>query len=281
MADDVLYHYTDATALAGIVAEEQLWCSNIVYLNDAREFDHGVDLFQRMLRAVADDKAPPLRLLTPLIARQILVAFQGFGRPQIDAAARGMTRLGPCFATSFSAKKDSLLHWMGYGKPGARYAIGFRGEQLRAFAMRQTPTMTVEDVLYGNDGLEVMRNAVADELERIGEANLPSSSDALRTMGAHICLAIGTRCKDLAFQGEQEVRLRLTGQPKKVEFRPGASCLVPFFRMTLKDVIGDLLHSILVGPSGNPRLAVASVYELLTARGLRVPVELSENPFRG
>jgi hypothetical protein len=40
----LLYHYTDATGLLGIVQSRAIWATHIRYLNDAQEFDYAADL---------------------------------------------------------------------------------------------------------------------------------------------------------------------------------------------------------------------------------------------
>ncbi|MHC4042957.1 hypothetical protein [Bradyrhizobium sp. 23AC] len=40
----ILYHYTSAAGLHGIVASESLWTSHYRFLNDTSEFRHGWDI---------------------------------------------------------------------------------------------------------------------------------------------------------------------------------------------------------------------------------------------
>lgn len=41
---EILYHYTDAKGLLGILNSKQIWATSYRFMNDAREFEYGFDL---------------------------------------------------------------------------------------------------------------------------------------------------------------------------------------------------------------------------------------------
>ena len=43
---DILYHYTSQKGLLGILKDDTLKMTNILYLNDSNEFFHPISLFQ-------------------------------------------------------------------------------------------------------------------------------------------------------------------------------------------------------------------------------------------
>ncbi len=55
---DVLFHYTNAAGLIGIVQEEVLWASDAEFLNDAQETRYGREDLHRALMEGADELNP-------------------------------------------------------------------------------------------------------------------------------------------------------------------------------------------------------------------------------
>jgi hypothetical protein len=55
----LLYHFTDAPGLRGIVESHALWATHIYYLNDAQEFGYAEDLAGRLILERAEQSAAP------------------------------------------------------------------------------------------------------------------------------------------------------------------------------------------------------------------------------
>jgi hypothetical protein len=45
---EILYHYTDAKGLYGIIDTKQIWASSYRFMSDAREFEYGFDLISEI-----------------------------------------------------------------------------------------------------------------------------------------------------------------------------------------------------------------------------------------
>ncbi len=52
-APDGLWHYTDAGGLQGILRTETLWASDPRFLNDATEFNYGLEVAEEAVMAAA------------------------------------------------------------------------------------------------------------------------------------------------------------------------------------------------------------------------------------
>ena len=54
-----LYHYTTAGGLKSIIENQEIWATDIFYLNDWMEFHHGKEMFigqiEQMLPSIKDD----------------------------------------------------------------------------------------------------------------------------------------------------------------------------------------------------------------------------------
>ena len=45
----ILYHYTDANAFAGIITKKEIWASHIRFMNDYTEFKFAIDKFKDLI----------------------------------------------------------------------------------------------------------------------------------------------------------------------------------------------------------------------------------------
>ncbi len=141
----ILYHYTDAGGLLGILKPSWpsgiaqpaggaalLRASDVRYMNDFRELRHGLDLLRERLRAEtrADFESSDVEAVFELFADQLDV-------PLFDESAKHLR----VFAACLCKKGDLLSQWRGYAGGVGGYAIGFRTDVLkdRVTALQLTP----------------------------------------------------------------------------------------------------------------------------------------------
>src|SRR4051812_47406897 len=87
-----LFHYTDATGLIGVLEHRAMWASDVRYLNDSSELEHGLALIGQALQkehAAATDQGVLGHLL-------------------VTCDTVGMLSQGEVFAASFSEVADDL-----------------------------------------------------------------------------------------------------------------------------------------------------------------------------
>lgn len=131
-----LWHYTTASGLQGILASQQLWATNIFYLNDKEEYTGFFD--HKLLRLLQDgvDMGIAAALKTDAgrdtIEKKMGEHFlkEKFAEILLNAI-RNATHARPAYVTSFcftppgQSSDDGLLsQWRGYGADGG-YAIVF------------------------------------------------------------------------------------------------------------------------------------------------------------
>lgn len=107
---EVLYHYTSATGLTGILESQSLWASDVRFMNDASEFVYASDLIKQTVREVLDPIAD--ERLRPLIQGMdnFATAFEiGFLRP---------------FCACLCEEGDLLSQWRGYTRDALGYSLG-------------------------------------------------------------------------------------------------------------------------------------------------------------
>jgi hypothetical protein len=107
----MIYHYTNAAGLAGILASGRVWVSDVFSLNDPSELSHGFSQLTALLRGRIDESRPETKIFS-----QYFDAFLHQGG--IQAAAH-------FFAGSFSSAGDDLTQWRAYADNGRGYALAF------------------------------------------------------------------------------------------------------------------------------------------------------------
>jgi hypothetical protein len=113
----VLYHYTTADGLKGIVENDELWATSAYYLNDSTEIMYGYQLIDEALDVWKKKANPP----EDSIAGGLLYSLQRqFGH---DYLKRNI--ITPIYLTCFCEEDNLLSQWRGYGQSGG-YSVGFR-----------------------------------------------------------------------------------------------------------------------------------------------------------
>ena len=107
----VLYHYTSAEGLRGILSSRALWMTDIRYMNDLSELQYATD-----------------RLAARLDAR-LAKDLGAVGRKEfIESCRRNIGARGPgqsVFSVSFCEDGNLLSQWRAYRGQGGGYALGF------------------------------------------------------------------------------------------------------------------------------------------------------------
>lgn len=279
----ILYHYTTLAGLKGIVQSNQIWATDLRYLNDITEAQRIWSFINsRVERFRAAKKSFPeldLDVITSLTRE----------------AASGVT-----FVASFSEARDSLGQWRAYsGASGV--CIGFKSPALQTQWVTNPEggephwtSMFRYKVKYVPDEDS---DYLDTEIERLlltggpfGDTSISHdfSKEAiivfwLKTLAASF--------KHSAFAEEQEWRLCFQRQHKPMrhqQFRIGKSMLVPYIAANLNlngdkqpIVEGSYIDEVIIGPSANKELNKTAVEQLLLANGHEnVKVNVSDVPYR-
>ena len=273
---DILYHYTSQQGLLGILAQKELWASQIHFLNDSMEFWHAFEVarneLQRQLEGAHDQVKEKLETLLG----------------NLDSTAH----VGVC-VSSFSEHGDSLSQWRAYCGDGAGFAIGFAREELRALGEREG--FTLQPCEYDDDAQKARVLKTIDEVMSTDFDTFPGFQNPIypneivifQTGGNFIeCLTkLAPLLKHTSFMEEREWRLVSPGiPPERLCYRPGASMITPYFRLPLTaDAKLNCIKRIVIGPTPHPKLSEKSVDDLLVSSGFprfAVEVRTSATPFR-
>jgi hypothetical protein len=290
---NVLYHYTTAAGLLGILESNTLHATDVRHLNDLRE----LVLAQEAVELAVDVAASSWPETSIMAGRlnQLRVML-------LDS--KNESQFGP-FVASFCEDGDLLSQWRSYGRGG--YALGFDSDGLSK--LDPVPLLDTDDghweqqgfgpapvdlrkVMYDAEGLAKVVSSVIEFAQRNGPGDdamppyLETHAEAFKAMAS---------VKDAAFEEEAEWRLIVMGQGGLIRdrFKARASgAIVPYVPIEVD--IAENLREIVIGPGlyergelnedGNEawpggRDAVSRLLGFYNVRG--ATVRFSEVPFRG
>lgn len=317
----ILYHYTDAVGLMGIVNNPsfpkaytdagvnlagavKLQASDVRFMNDRAELRHAGEIFAKRFLAVADDPATPeerSELLGQLARR---LKNGGFLGDPVQV-----------FAVCFSGEHDELSQWRGYAGGTGGYAIGFAKHTLDHFTFAlpfgQEPLGPIngeppslmrgpQRVLY----TESEAHQEADSLARRLGPGSPTDNFGPDFWALWDTVATAARFKHAGFKEEREWRTIWYVAPHQartsvpVEFRPGRSGVVPFLSIAVNPPPGlawiaaqeahgrprptRTIEDLVVGPSPDQAQRVAAAKQLLETNDHDpTVVRASPIPYRG
>lgn len=280
----LLFHYTSATGLIGILRSREAWASNVAFLNDIKEVDHAVEYAR-----LAIDNAFGVGRIGPVFVDTRDMALLEDMRLYVGSAAKRY------YIFSLSEERDLLSQWRAYCPPGGGYSIGFPTKQLGLMANEQgftlAPCIYDENVQY-----RIVSEFVSAFLLKY-RASLASGGTREEDIRKQICWEFGQHVtrfgialKHRAFREEKEWRLisPMIQEPHaQLDYSPTSTRVVPFYRFRLADehhpklakIDGDDL-TVIVGPTSDSTASQMAVQFFLTSTVGGAAHGNSEIPYR-
>jgi Protein of unknown function (DUF2971) len=152
-----LYHYTDETALKGILTHEKLWCFNHQHQKDRTEFDYSLEIARRVIAEIGTSTDGPTRhfcasLLDVLENNSFTATFE-------------------FYLFSLSRHEDDPQQWRHYGDKGRGFAIGFAPHLFAPTEMalheQANENLHVGRVIYGDAETEARHRCVIETAAQI------------------------------------------------------------------------------------------------------------------
>jgi hypothetical protein len=248
-----LFHYTDINAVKAILENEQLWLTDVRFLNDSEELQNGITALIDYIKYQV--KTFPERH-----------ELFGNAAEYVEAGLVGKAGYGienrPVFICSFSQAGDLLSQWRAYGS----YAIEFAAEAIphalsacvyddfeklsQASSVALASLMTISGSMQINDGY--------------------LDSDGYEAFSDLVGLA--ATFKHQSFSEEQEVRIVVGHDidPEiedglEVRFRPRGNMLIPFVELSAPS---KSIRAIHIGPMADQELAYISLKSFVTKLNL-------------
>jgi hypothetical protein len=225
---DILYHYTDAAGLKGIVESGVLRATHVAFMNDVTEYLHASLLLDEHVQLESARTKDRLKLSVLAEMRKWIAK-----RPE---------NARPYFVVCFSTKENSLNQWRAYGRGEGGFSIGFDGHALAAQVIKDGRLGFIAPVIYDRDEQERFVEAflawVLDEYPRracrYAGANQDGHRSAWTQRMIEMLASVAPMMKNPAFFEEDEWRLiHLTHSQASVRFLPKPTGLVPFVELKL------------------------------------------------
>lgn len=268
----ILYHYTTAAGLLGILSSGVLRGTNASFLNDSSEIAFGLSVCNEVLEGERDVRESDQERL--LIERTL-------GWIKDDSSPYEI------YVTSFSASRDLLSQWRGYGSDAGRFCLGF---QLSQFSERDLFRLP-QRVEYEAEGQRAkVRRAIEVACQALRGLDPPSQSQVAQTTAIDLALHLRRlMCsfKHRGFSEEEEWRSIHSVSPSDaaaVNFEPVRGALRPYVGMLHGSRMSARLPvvEICVGHAER-RSAVAAALRLMLSRYGYDNVSVTETsiPFTG
>lgn len=265
----IVYHYTNALGLIGILEHGEIFATDHRFLNDKSELTHGLgaatDLCRRLSQRTNDRR----------LARFLDEIVHCLG---IQSEVRS-------FVASFSERPDDLSQWRGYAQDGEGFTIGLDATSLLAKSNQHR--FGFAKVNYSKAEFDTQISTLVKHFY----SALPDSSEAEREVveSADWCdVAVETLCpffKHSSFLSEREWRIidhvADEDDNRQIMVRARGNSLVPYIKIDLKDDDGRIpLSSIGVGPTFSNPATSQVVRDLCTSMGYDPKIYNAKTPYQ-
>lgn len=269
-SSELIGHYTSLEGFRGIVQSKKLWATNIMFLNDNKEYLHTFEVFNYEFEKFKEELNPGSNddIFFLSAFRQCMDEMDLIGSEQH-------------YVTSFSKNLDQLSQWRAYGSVG----IVFNKEILEDSLLENKNLLCkMETCRYESGSLEV------EFYERIRDL-YDNYQSALKSKGKEEIFElivdlqvylydISAFYKDGGFHEECEYRLSFasTGD-EDLKFRPDGSYLIPYVEVPYDPIS---IESVIIGPCVDPERTERSIELFLKNQfpNRQPKIYSSKSPFR-
>lgn len=274
---DLLYHYTDAAGLKGIIDSGKLWASHAWYLNDPHEIQHGIRLFLRSLKQHREREKEDKEIMS----------FLDMIRTNWDmGCTRDESPDNYYFCASLSAKHDDLSQYRAYANAGAGYCIGFSKAELKKNLDEEYfaggSLFDIVRIQYDEKHQEMVLQSIVEQAvcELKNLLQLPYHRNVAYEL-SQCCIRAATVfiscCKQHGFAAEDEYRIIVTprGAPlampihRFLRVRSQNGLFIPYLELPIAHNDSKLttLSKIYIGPRLPFEKAKRGVFYLLHENG--------------
>jgi hypothetical protein len=282
-----LYHYTSQKGLLGILKDNKLWMTDILYLNDSSECIHTLNLFISELEKRKEHLPPQRGLLNSTNTQEDDIinkkhrTFERIKRLCETYNDNNYENRIENYIFSLSRKKDDLSQWRSYCPSEGGFSIGFNYKKLLSIILYKHKGYLIQKCEYNPEEKQKLINLLLDPIS----SDLESGIDIDIPLNIFIQIIFHSSfLKDKSFEDEQEYRIINNGinVDEISRHREGKSMMIPYIEFSPVDDDNKLpISTIWVGPTPHKELSKLSVRKLLDKYGYEtVEVETSEIPYR-
>jgi len=285
----LIYHYTTAAGLRGILEQRHIFATHFQYLNDLSEMKYGREFSDEFLRTrLEDERLPLLEGALAIIADSSQVDLAERYVRMVREERKAFLLINEAvkhidtsvkqtyYITSFCESGDRLSQWRGYANRGGGYAIGF--EVKTSQIVSDKGTFFALKVLYDRrDQRKLLDTLLADAIKSVNSfaISIDDKSQYDLVIGAHVGTLLQffdlvcIRFKNDSFSEEKEWRFFSgidAGSVEAVKFRDANGLVIPYLEFPIT-AEGIEIKRIVCGPTLQPELSRRSVEMLARKNG--------------
>lgn len=271
----LVYHYTNAEGLAGILNSKRIWATDCRFLNDETESQLGVRLAREILRGRLDStRDDPLR------------RFYETADSYLDSEADDKN-----FVFSLSSRRDDLTQWRTYARDGRGFTIGFETSTLIENSKRKEDKYGFSPVIYDseiqrlevNKSLEIFEEIIKEKESR--DSAIDDMVEESAVLFEWITVAQSILFKHSSFDSEKEWRINTfpDDEPEsEVKVRASSGRLIPYIELKLcgEDQNCLPIKCIGIGPGFRDSGIKFAVDKLCEQAGFNVAIYNADTPYR-
>jgi hypothetical protein len=222
-----LHHYTSVESIIGVASSRALWASNAYCLNDSSEVIEAVKLVQRVATELAQESSGDKRE----VLEQLVKWLDSLKTPQ------------GIYIFSMTERRNDLNQWRSYSRYGKGVSVSFEPASIEKIA-EENACRLAKCIYRQNEKSVIARAVIEKTLETYEALRGSAGGGASKQRHHHVFeklksnyLTVFATFKNQWFKHEKEWRLISPHVEKfnddRVDYRVGASMLVPYFFVSL------------------------------------------------
>ena len=273
---DCVYHYTNGDAFLGMLKNQELWASHILFQNDKKEAVHAYEILEKVLQEKKNDFSKYNLNIEKLY--ELIKVFKG----------------QDTFTLSFSEKKDDLNQWRSYANTKPAYCIGFSPAALCQIDIngniKRNKSSGIRTIfykcIYDEESQKKMIENLIDYVieEKVKNQKTQVTEEGIYGYILHDFLIMSVLFKHPAFAEEKEWRLFFSPVGNQlINIRMGKSNFIPYIKVPIKY---NYIKELVIGPCADEEHILNStkyVYSFFTeemSRRYDWKIESSTVPYR-
>lgn len=272
-----LYHYTTIEGFKGIIENNEIWMSNLFYLNDKSEYKFGVELLKKHLESYKNGFS-------------ILKATKYYVEA-LESAIKYIEGKDSIFILSLTANNNLLSQWRGYTNNGIGINLGFN----KKFFTKNKLNIykCIYDINIQNKMIShivtdsiFMFIAICDQkkiFENQDNRDLNEFDEAVTIAGNIFMDRAILACsliKNSHFIEEDEWRVIYPNRDLEMNFLNKNLYLKPFIKYPIEK-IDNIISEINIGPNPEQKLCEISINAFLKKHKItKAKVSCCEIPYR-
>jgi hypothetical protein len=260
--NDIIYHYTNAEGLKGIIESNSFYATQYNFLSDPTEITYVINIIKNEIE----------KIVKPNMDNNIFQELNKLFDFKLYFDDLLSVFINDIYLVCFSAGGDQLSQWRGYGANGEGYAIGIKTEYLKknipvTRGISLNPEFSLLEISYNENELHALIEKYSIKFIEILEK---TNDEKILTEKYNILLEMLDELvflyKNPSFKEENEWRFVHHTEVKKdnttdnILFRCINKINKPFAKIDIKP---DSIKEIIIGPKLNEKKSMLVLEQLL------------------